>query len=1141
LGFSFIGRSLTSFEADLCCVFHLELIDYMKKIIPLLALLSILYSCAPEKPHVLVFSNTKGYRHASIKAGKAALQKLGQEKGFDVDTTEVSSDFNEENLKKYNAVVFLSTTGDVLDQMQQNSFKRFIQGGGGYVGIHAAADTEYDWWWYGKLVGAYFKSHPATQEAKFIKVKAFGNGVNLPDEWIRTDELYNYKKIAEDINVLYKLDETSYQGGENGDNHPIAWYHDFDGGRSFYTGMGHTDESFADPLYLDHVYQGILYAVGESKPDFSKATEKKMPEANRFTKVVLDSFFDEPTEMDILPDGRIIFLERKGNVKMYNPKTDSISVINTFNVNTKFEDGMLGLAHDPDFETNKWLYIYYSHPEKSANVLSRFVFDGEKIDQSSEKLMLEVATQRESCCHTGGSIVFGPGKNLFVSSGDNTNPFESDGYSPADERKGRHPYDAQGSSSNTNDLRGKILRIHPEPDGTYTIPEGNLFPKGEEKTRPEIYVMGNRNPYRISVDQRTGFLYWGEVGPDAGNEGPERGPRGYDEVNQAQKAGYFGWPLFVGGNYAYAKYDFEKKTVGPRHDPLKPINTSPNNTGKIELPPVSPPFIWYPYAESPDFPLVKTGGRNAMAGPVYYSENYIGTEGAFPEYMDGKLIIYDWMRNWIRLVTMNEKGAIMDIEPFLDGNQFNNTIDMAYGPDGKLYTLEYGTAWFKQNSDARLSRIDFNAGNRAPLAILKASKSSGALPMPVNFSAGESADPDGDAVTYELDINGKVLTTNTGEFSFTFDKAGIYHPKLTVTDSKGSKSSVDVTIIAGNEPPVIDIATDGSDRFLPGGSANYKVTVTDKEDGTTSDGEIRSNRVLVTLDFHPQGYDMTKIAQGHQRSEMPGKLLIAESDCKSCHLIDQKSAGPAYRDVAKRYAKEVRAVELLSDKVLKGGSGVWGEVAMAAHPQLTRAQTVQMVEYILSLAKEEKVTSLPLSGKANFAVVPPPGPTATAAYVLTVTYEDNGANGMPSLSSTKQFVLKSPSLRMTEATDLKGGIRKMSAAGYDFVENITHNSSLTFTDIDLTGVSKLNFVTVEMGKVKGGEIEVRLDSPDGTQLGTVSFTNSPRIEVRAGIFSRPSGIALKEVTGKHNLVLIFKNDQAGEETLFSLFQVVLGK
>jgi len=1113
----------------------------MKKIIPALALLVLFFSCKQEEPRVLVFSQTKGYRHESIKAGKAALQKLGQEKGFAVDTTEVSADFNEENLKKYRAVVFLSTTGDVFDQTQQNAFMRFIQGGGGYVGIHAAADTEYDWWWYGKLAGAYFKSHPQIQEAKFKKVKPFGNGVNLPDEWIRTDELYNYKKISDQIIPLIMLDETSYQGGENGDNHPISWYHDFDGGRSFYTGMGHTNESFADPMFIDHVYQGILYAVGEGKPDLSKAKTRKMPEANRFTKVVLGSLFDEPTEMDILPDGRIIFLERKGKVKMYNPKNDSIYVINNFNVNTKFEDGMLGLAHDPDFETNKWMYIYYSHPEKSANVLSRFVFDGEKIDQGSEKMMLEVATQRETCCHTGGSIVFGPGKNLIVSAGDNTNPFESDGYSPADERKGRHPFDAQGSSSNTNDLRGKILRIHPERDGSYTIPEGNLFPKGEEKTRPEIYVMGNRNPYRISIDQKTGFLYWGEVGPDAGNDGPERGPRGYDELNQAQKAGYFGWPLFVGGNYPYAKYDFEKKTVGPRHDPLKPINTSPNNTGKVELPPVSPPFIWYPYAESPDFPLMKTGGRNAMAGPVYYSESYKGKEGAFPDYMDGKLLIYDWMRNWMRLVTMDDQGAIMDIEPFMEGTQFNNTIDMQYGTDGKLYTLEYGTQWFKENADARLSRIDYNAGNRAPIATLKASKNSGSLPLSVNFSAGESSDPDGDAVTYELEIKGQVLKTTNGEFSFTFDKAGIYRPTLTATDSKGATSTTEVTVIAGNEPPVIEISVEGSDRFLPGGFSNYTITVTDKEDGSTADGKISANRVLVTLDFHPQGYDMTKIAQGHQRSELPGKLLIAESDCKSCHLIDERSAGPAYRDVAKRYAKEVRAVEVLSDKVLKGGSGVWGEVAMAAHPQLSKSQAVQMVEYILSLANEEKVVTLPLSGKANFALLPPPGPTATSAHVLTVTYEDNGANGMPSLSTTKQYMFKSPALSMLDATDLKGGVRKASAAGYNFLENVRHNSSATFADLDLTGVTKLNFVVIEMANAKSGEVEVWLDSAEGTKLGTVNFVSAPKMEVQSGIFMRPSGISFKPVAGKHNLVLIFKNDKAGDENLFSLAQIMLGK
>ncbi len=1112
----------------------------MKKLFILLSCCVILYSCTQESPRVLVFSKTKGFRHQSIEAGKAALIKLGAEKGFAVDTTESADVFTEENLKKYRAVIFLSTTGDVLDQQQQNQFMRFIQSGGGYVGIHAAADTEYDWWWYGKLVGAYFKSHPQIQEAKFKKIKPFGED-NLPDEWIRTDELYNYKKISDEITVLYNLDETSYKGGENGENHPIAWYHDYDGGRSFYTGLGHTDESFSEELFLSHLYQGIKYAIGEKKPDFAKARAKRVPEENRFTKNVLGNNFDEPTEMTILPDSRIIFIERKGAVKLYDPKTDSINQINTFNVWTKYEDGMLGITADPDFAKNNWLYIYYSHPEKSANVLSRFVFDGKKVDQASEVQILEVPTQRDKCCHTGGSLTFAPDGNLFLSTGDNTSPFESDGFSPADERAGRSPFDAQGTSSNTNDLRGKILRIKPQADGTYTIPEGNLFPKGEEKTRPEIYVMGNRNPYRISIDKKTGFLYWGEVGPDAGNDSPERGPRGYDEVNQAQKAGYFGWPLFVGGNYAYGKHDFEAKTTGAKHDPTKPINTSPNNTGKTELPAVSAPFIWYPYDASPDFPLMKTGGRNAMAGPVYYSEDFKGKAEAYPDYFDGKLIIYDWMRNWIHLVTMNEKGAIMDIEPFLPNMQFNNIIDMAFGPDGKLYTLEYGTQWFKQNMDARLSRIDFNGGNRPPQVVVSASKISGALPLEGTVTAEGTTDPDGDAVTYEMELNGAVTKSTTPEFKFNFDKAGIYRPKITAIDAKGAKASGEIVIIAGNEPPAIEISVSGnSNHYLQGGTVEYKVTVTDKEDGSTADGKIAADRVKITMDYHPQGYDMTAIAQGHQRAELPGKLLIAESDCKSCHLVDQKSAGPSYRDVAKRYAKDVRATEVLSDKILNGGSGNWGEVAMAAHPQLTKGQAVQMVEYILSLATEDKVKSLPLTGKSSFAVVPPPGPAATSAYVLTATYEDNGANGMPSLSTTKQYVFKSPVLSAATAS-LTGGARKLNAGGFQIVENIKNNATATFPNVDFTGVSNMSFIIAEMGNMKGGTIDVWLDSTEGTKLGTVNFANAPKIEVQAGVNMRPSGIGFKSVSGKHNIVLVFKNDQAGDDNLFMFSQLTLGK
>jgi cytochrome c len=1103
----------------------------------------VFQSCSNKKAKILVFSKTKGYRHASINVGKPAIQKLGTENEFDVDTTENAAAFTEDNLKNYAAVVFLSTTGDVLDLQQQNAFKRYIQAGGGYVGVHAAADTEYDWWWYNKLVGAWFKSHPKTQKARIIKMpvddKRFE--VQTPENWERTDELYNYRAISGDLKVLYKLDESSYEGGENPEDHPWAWYHDFDGGRSFYTGMGHTDESWTEPEFLAHLTSGIKYAIGDNKINYSKAQEKPRPEDNRYSKKVFAYNLDEPTEMTVLPDGRILFVQRKGEVRLYDPKKDTLITTNVFNVGTKFEDGMIGLTKDPDFAKNHWLYIFYSHPDKTANILSRFEFKDDKIDMSSEKQLLEVVTQRETCCHTGGSLTFGPNNNLFISTGDNTSPFESDGYSPSDERPGRSPFDALKSSGNTNDLRGKILRIHPEPDGTYTIPDGNLFPKGEEKTRPEIYVMGNRNPYRISVDSKTGFLYWGEVGPDAGNDSPERGPRGYDELNQAQKAGYFGWPLFVGGNYAYAKYDFATKTIGERNNPDEPVNNSPNNTGKNVLPPVSPPFIWYPYAASPDFPLVKTGGRNAMAGPVFYADQFNGQADAFPAYLDKKLIIYDWIRNWLRVVTMDENGKITDIEPFLDHITFNNTMDMEFGPDGKLYLMEYGTKWFAQNMDARLAVIEFNKGNRVPTVAFSADKTKGPAPLSVKLTGDQSMDPDGDAMTYELQVNGETKKSDNGNFDYTFDKPGIYRPKLVVTDKGGSQSTSELTILVGNTEPVVDIAwTGNSEFFFNGGSGKYEVSVTDAEDGALGK-EITADKVLVTFDYLAQGYDMTAIAAGHQKAELPGKIMIAESDCKSCHLINEKSAGPSYKMVAAKYEKDPKAIENLSEKILKGGAGVWGEIPMAAHPQLTKETTMQMVEYILSLAKTDVKKSLPVTGSVKFDKPQTP-PVAKGAYLLTAIYEDKGVGAIPSLSSEKTIVLRAPVLDGSAFEELDGPARFKVPTGGEALQGVKHGGSATTREVDLTGAGHMTLMIVLIQNVsKNGTIDVYLDSKDGKKLGTANFANTPRMNVAAGYDLTSAMIGFPTLEGKHKLVLVFNNDKAGEGDLFMFSNVALNK
>jgi uncharacterized protein len=213
---------------------------------------------------LLVFSKTAGFRHASIKDGIIALKKLAVENKVSIDFTENSAMFTDANLKQYNAVVFLMATGDLLNNDQQAAFERYIQAGGGYAGVHSASDAEYKWAWYGKLVGAFFHDHPRIQRATIhVLDHNHPSTAALPDLWVRTDEWYNFAtNPSNSVHVLMTVDEKTYSGGKMGANHPIAWYHLYDGGRSWYTAIGHTSESYYDPLFLSHLWGGIMYAAG---------------------------------------------------------------------------------------------------------------------------------------------------------------------------------------------------------------------------------------------------------------------------------------------------------------------------------------------------------------------------------------------------------------------------------------------------------------------------------------------------------------------------------------------------------------------------------------------------------------------------------------------------------------------------------------------------------------------------------------------------------------------------------------------------------------------------------------------------------------------------------------------------------------
>ena len=407
---------------------------------------------------------------------------------------------------------------------------------------------------------------------------------------------------------------------------------------------------------------------------------------SHFQKVTLNETPGEPLDLAVLPNSDVLHTTRAGDIWLNDVKTGLNTLAASIDVYQHDEEGLQSIALDPDFgkkgpKGNNWVYLYYSAPQNTpvddpatpeANegdapltgsaadfapfegsiTLSRFTFDGVTFDLSSEEKILDVPVDRGICCHVGGDIVFDADGNLYLSTGDDSYPHASNGFTPIDEQPTRNPaFDAQRSSGNTNDLRGKVLRITPADGGDYTIPDGNLFAEGTELTRSEIYVMGMRNPFRIEIDQKTSTLLVGDYSPDARTADPARGPAGTGKWTAIEAASNYGWPYCATAELPYRDYDFATKTAGDPFDCAAPINDSPRNTGLTALPPVSQPNVWYGYGASEQFPELETGGIGPMAGPVYQYDvktMLSKTPVAWPKYYDGMALFYEWTRDYIR-------------------------------------------------------------------------------------------------------------------------------------------------------------------------------------------------------------------------------------------------------------------------------------------------------------------------------------------------------------------------------------------------------------------------------------------------------------------------------------------------------------
>jgi cytochrome c len=630
------------------------------------------------------------------------------------------------------------------------------------------------------------------------------------------------------------------------------------------------------------------------------AAQSGPPPDSQFEKVTLNDRPGEPMDLAVLPNGRVLHATRKGQLWLHDPGTGINKLAATFNVYQHDEEGLQNIALDPNFMTNQWVYAYYSPPQntpvddpvtpvnegdapffgteadfaryRGVIRLSRFKWRGERLDLGSEQQIIDVPVDRGICCHVGGDILFDSQGNLYLSTGDDTNPFQSDGYTPIDERAGRNPaFDAQRTSANTNDLRGKILRIRVSSGGGYTIPAGNLFPAGTARTRPEIYAMGFRNPFRIEIDHDSDALFVADYSPDARNPNPLRGPAGQGKWLILRGPANFGWPYCATAQLPYVDYDFATGVSGATFDCAHPVNESPNNTGLRELPAVKQPEVWYSYGLSAEFPQLGTGGIGPMGGPAYDFDSKVQAAHptAWPAYFDGVPLFYEWTRDYIKEFRLDSAGNVVDIRPVLptvgpargDQATLDNGMDLEFGRDGSLYTLEYGDGFFSENPDAQLARIDFigPGGNHAPRVRVAANPSRGLAPLTVQFSSAGTTDADGDSLRYAWDFtsDGRV-DSRMANPTFTYRRDGVFRATLNVTDEHGRSAAEYVDIFVGNQPPVVDLVTSPApgQPFHFGDTVTFAVNVTDE-------AAVDCSRVQVT---YVLGHD----THGHPLSTTAG-------------------------------------------------------------------------------------------------------------------------------------------------------------------------------------------------------------------------------------------------------------------------------
>ncbi|MGH3434255.1 MAG: ThuA domain-containing protein, partial [Thermocrispum sp.] len=742
----------------------------------------------------------------------------------------------------------------------------------------------------------------------------------LPLTWTRTDRWLNWaSNPVGKVHTVAQVEERHYDAGPgaNGPFHPVSWCRDYDGGRSFYTGMGRAEAGYDAPQFRQHLLGALQWTTGMVRAD-CQATIASNYRVERLTAQNQQGQLDqigEPHGLTIAPDGTVFYVGKAacpsgpvpdwedpnvglgcGTIHQWDPATKQVKLLTTLEVMgnrgsgselVKNEEGLLGIVPDPQFASNGWLYVYWM-PHDSIDrenrvgkrTVSRFTYDhaAHTLDQATRKDLLTWDAQIHSCCHAGGGMAFDDEGNLYIGSGDNNSSQGSQGYSGnnwTEEYAGISFQDARSTSGNTNNLNGKILRIHPEPDGTYTVPEGNLFPPGAEKTLPEIYVMGVRNIARLQIDPVRDWLTAGWVGPDASSPSPELGPAKYETATVITEAGNHGWPYCMGNRQPYRdRSNTDASVLTGWYDCDNPKNESPRNTGLIDLPPVKDNMIWYaPDGGGPVFPdrgddgdfpgiptynaadatytqpYLKGGGQAIMSGPTYHSELVdTGSGVAWPEYWDDKWLIGDQSNSANRVaVTVDPDGVPQQQPPAFaealqhivpaggDSNQLQSWMDAKFGPDGALYLLDYAGGFFSLDDNQKLIRVTYQGGPPTPGP---AASSTAVQNKPLTY-AFDGASSGG--VSYQWSF-GDGATSTEANPRHTYTRPGDYTAKLVVTYADGEKvtkrSTVRVRCVLADPGSTVTLGEDdtGVANRQAGGGCRIDDLLDDESTWTTHDG-----------------------------------------------------------------------------------------------------------------------------------------------------------------------------------------------------------------------------------------------------------------------------------------------------------------